>query len=89
MMDTSTFSERIKEIRDEITSAKTIKKLKQDDLKKLVDEAKLLKNELKNKYDIDVNSLQELYDQTKLDLENKLTEAETKLSEIKADDESE
>ena len=38
-MDTSTFSERIKEIRDEITSAKTIKKLKQDDLKKLVDEA--------------------------------------------------
>jgi hypothetical protein len=88
-MDTSTFSERIKEIRDEITSAKTIKKLKQDDLKKLVDEAKLLKNELKNKYDIDVNSLQELYDQTKLDLENKLTEAETKLSEIKADDESE
>lgn len=88
-MDTSTFSERIKEIRDEITSAKTIKKLKQDDLRKLVDEAKLLKNELKNKYDIDVNSLQELYDQTKLDLENKLTEAETKLSEIKADDESE
>ena len=88
-MDTSTFSERIKEIRDEITSAKTIKKLKQDDLRKIVDEAKLLKNELKNKYDIDVNSLQELYDQTKLDLENKLTEAETKLSEIKADDESE
>jgi hypothetical protein len=88
-MDTSTFSERIKEIRDEITSAKTIKKLKQDDLKKLVEEAKLLKNELKNKYDIDVNSLQDLYDQTKKDLEKKLTEAEAKLSEIKADDEAE
>jgi hypothetical protein len=88
-MDTSTFSERIKEIRDEITSAKTIKKLKQDDLKKLVEEAKLLKNELKIKYDIDVNSLQDLYDQTKKDLEKKLTEAEAKLSEIKADDEAE
>jgi septal ring factor EnvC (AmiA/AmiB activator) len=88
-MDTSTFSERIKEIRDEITSAKTIKKLKQDDLKKLVEEAKLLKNELNDKYDIDVNSLQDLYDQTKKDLEKKLTEAEAKLSEIKADDEAE
>ena len=88
-MDTSAFSERIKEIRDEITSAKTIKKLKQDDLKKLVEEAKLLKNELKIKYDIDVNSLQDLYDQTKKDLEKKLTEAEAKLSEIKADDEAE
>jgi len=58
-------------------------------LKKLVEEAKLLKNELKIKYDIDVNSLQDLYDQTKKDLEKKLTEAEAKLSEIKADDEAE
>jgi hypothetical protein len=88
-MDTSTFSERIKEIRDEITSAKTIKKLKQDDLKKLIEEARLLKDELKTQYDIGVNELQALYEKTEKDLEEKLLEAEQKLLEIKTEDESE
>jgi hypothetical protein len=87
-MDTSTFSERIKEIRDEITSAKTIKKLKQDDLKKLIEEARLLKDELKTQYDIGVNELQTLYEKTEKDLEEKLLEAEQKLLEIKTEDES-
>lgn len=87
-MDTSTFSERIKEIRDEITSAKTIKKLKQDDLKKLIEEARLLKDELKTQYDIGVNELQALYEKTEKDLEEKLLEAEQKLLEIKTEDES-
>ncbi len=88
-MDTSTYSERIKEIRDEITSAKTIKKLKQDDLKKLIEEAKTLKDELKTQYDIGVNELQALYEKTEKDLEEKLLEAEQKLLEIKTEDESE
>lgn len=89
-MDNSNFSERIKEIRDAITSAKAVKKIKEDDLKKLVADAKELRKELNDKYDIDVSGLQDLYDQTKKDLEQKLEEAENKLNEIKTDeDESE
>lgn len=86
----SNFSDRIKEIRDAITSAKAVKKIKEDDLKKLIADAKELRKELKEKYNIDVNDLQTLYDEKKKSLEEKLQAAEEKLNEIKTEeDESE
>lgn len=90
MMVDSNFSDRIKEIRDAITSAKAVKKIKEDDLKKLIADAKELRKELKEKYNIDVNDLQTLYDEKKKSLEEKLQAAEEKLNEIKTEeDESE